>query len=259
MGTAAGMIAEAKKHVGLGEKPNNTNYMTKWYGASGTPWCVIAVTYVAHHSDNAAAIFNRKFASCRVMIDAFKKHGRWHDGLSGIAPGDVVFFQLDSDAAVDHVGIVRSVSGSSVGTYEGNTSNEFRDRSYATSNRGNKRIVGYGRPAYGGGGGEGNLGGGGGRGELGGGTLSVDGAFGPKTKAALQASLNAHGASLTVDGVFGSQTKRALQRYLGVSADGAVGPITVKALQRKVGATVDGDWGPNTTKALQRALNAGRF
>jgi len=91
------------------------------------------------------------------------------------------------------------------------------------------------------------------------GTLAVDGVFGPATCAALQRSLNSHGASLVVDAAMGPLTKRALQKYLGVTQDGIIGPNTIKALQRKVGASVDGVWGPSTTSHLQQKLNAGTF
>ncbi|MGW1717997.1 peptidoglycan-binding protein [Streptomyces sp. NPDC002156] len=91
------------------------------------------------------------------------------------------------------------------------------------------------------------------------GKLTVDGQFGPATCAALQRSLNSHGAKLSVDGSLGKLTKKALQTYLKVTADGVVGPNTVKALQKKVGAGVDGQWGPDTTRHLQLALNAGKF
>ncbi|WP_079052601.1 peptidoglycan-binding protein [Streptomyces regalis] len=91
------------------------------------------------------------------------------------------------------------------------------------------------------------------------GKLVVDGQFGPATCAALQRSLNSHGAKLSVDGSFGPLTKKALQGYLKVTADGVIGPQTVKALQKKVGSGVDGKWGPDTTRYLQKALNAGKF
>jgi peptidoglycan hydrolase-like protein with peptidoglycan-binding domain len=90
-------------------------------------------------------------------------------------------------------------------------------------------------------------------------SLTVDGDFGPATCAAMQRSLNTHGAALSVDGSMGPLTKKALQRYLGVTVDGVVGPSTIKALQRHVGASADGIWGSDTTRRLQTKLNAGTF
>lgn len=251
MGTAAGMIKEARKHLELTEnKGTNRNYMTEWYGIKGgTPWCDIAVSYVAAHSGNLDAVFG-KHASCREHIKAFKRHRAWHDGYQGIAAGDVVFFQLDGDPQADHVGIVQEVRGKQLVTLEGNTSKPGGGPDgFWEKKRPDTSVVGYGRPAY-----DGKPGSG-----IGGGQLEVDGKLGPKTYSALQAALNNHGAKLAVDGAFGPLTKKALQKYLGVTADGAVGPITVKALQKKVGAGVDGEWGPDTTRHLQRALNAGTF
>ncbi|MFI7063161.1 peptidoglycan-binding protein [Kribbella sp. NPDC050124] len=251
MGTAAGMIKEARKHIGLTEnKGNNRNYMTEWYGANATPWCDIAVSYVAAHSGNLEAVFG-KHASCREHINAFKRQGAWHQGRAGIAAGDVVFFELDGDPRVDHVGIVQEARAGELVTLEGNTSKPGGGPDgFWEKKRKYSLVVGYGRPAYGG------------TGVIQpqpGGKLEVDGKLGPKTYAALQTALNKHGASLGVDGKFGPLTKKALQKHLGVTADGAIGPVTVKALQKKVGAGVDGEWGPDTTRHLQQALNAGTF
>jgi peptidoglycan hydrolase-like protein with peptidoglycan-binding domain len=91
------------------------------------------------------------------------------------------------------------------------------------------------------------------------GKLVVDGQFGPATCAALQRSLNAHGAHLVVDGSFGPLSRKALQHYLHVGEDGVIGPQTIKALQKHVGSAQDGDWGPDTTRHLQTTLNAGTF
>lgn len=97
--------------------------------------------------------------------------------------------------------------------------------------------------------------------------LVVDGKFGPKTVAALQAALH-----VKADGVFGIITAGALQRHLGCVPDGDVGPRTVTTLQRHVRAHVDGLWpsvprphGVNatvvsdTTRHLQSALNGNAF
>ena len=81
--------------------------------------------------------------------------------------------------------------------------------------------------------------------------LREDGAFGPRTKRALQARIGTN-----PDGVWGPASRLALQRWLGVHADGIVGPTTVRALQARIGTNPDGVWGPATTRALQHYLNA---
>lgn len=247
MGTAAGMIAEMRKLIGLGEEAENHNRLTDWYADRHgeqyrvCPWCDIAVSYAATMSGNGHI---GEFAWTVAHAGAFRDAGRWRPGTAGVRPGDIVFFDWGGTreiSRIDHVGVVEAVHfDGTVTTIEGNTDNQClrRRRSPAV-------IAGYGRPAYDDAQPERPV------------KLAVDGEFGPLTTRALQRALNAHGAGLSVDGQFGPLTKRALQRYLGVTADGAVGSATVRALQRRVGAAADGAWGPQTTRALQRALNAG--
>jgi peptidoglycan hydrolase-like protein with peptidoglycan-binding domain len=332
MGDVAGMIAQARLLLGMGENPpgSNHNIITTWFGVD-TPWCDIAISYVAAHSDNLDAVFG-KFAWCPAHAQAFQRNGRWRYGLGGVRAGDVVFFDWSGTRLIeniDHVGLVEAThSDNTITTLEGNTSDGYFRRV-----RNSAVVVGYGRPLYRDAAplpaGNGMLSSGSVGdavrtlqrnlntvmnahldvdgdfgpatnaalrsfqvkfhlevdGEYGPAsaammkaalagqsapvpprvmapapaTLSVDGAFGPRTCAALQRALDRHGAGIAVDGAFGPDTRRALQRLLGVAADGAVGPQTIRALQRKVGAAVDGSWGPDTTRRLQRALNAGSF
>jgi hypothetical protein len=266
MGNAAGMIAQARRLLGLTEHPpgSNHNIVTEFFGFDG-PWCNMSIAYEAAHSDNLPAVFGR-FANTVAHAREFKRHGRWHYGLGGARPGDVVFFDFSGTRVIkniDHVGLIEAVhSNRTITTLEGNTSNAFLRRV-----RNAACVVGYGRPAY---------------------DdaapmprddgimrqgapikptpkpptttkLAVDGKFEPVTCAAMQRALNKHGATLTVDGAFGLLTKKALQKHLNVTQDGQIGPQTVRALQKHVGAAVDGVWGQDTTRHLQTALNAGRF
>jgi peptidoglycan hydrolase-like protein with peptidoglycan-binding domain len=309
MGSAAGMIGQARGLLGTMERPpgSNHNKVTEFFGFDG-PWCNMSIHFEAAHSDNSAAVLG-KFANTVAHARKFQEHGRWHYGLGGARPGDVVFFDWSgtrSVANIDHVGLIEAVhSNGTVTTLEGNTSNGFfRHR------RNSACVVGYGRPAYGDAAPmpardgmlrhnsvgdavkalQRNLN------KLEGLTLTVDGEFGPATKAALEAFQRKHNlkvdgefgpqsaammkaalaglsapvkptprpptaATLVVDGDFGPATCAAMQRALNqrgaeLTVDGAIGPLTNKALQQHLRVAADGKIGPQTVRALQQHVGA---
>lgn len=138
------MINAAIATIGVGEtNGNNTNYITQWYGLNDA-WCDMAVSYWAYKSGNVAAVGR----DCYTVTHAqwFYNRGQWHTDVAGIQRGDIVFFDWNgsnSISAIDHVGIVESVSGADVHTIEGNIDNVCKRMV-----RHSDYIVGYGRPAY---------------------------------------------------------------------------------------------------------------
>ncbi|QKG24934.1 peptidoglycan-binding protein [Actinomadura verrucosospora] len=153
--TAASMLAEARKSLGLSGRPNA---ITKEYAARHgneflkASWCDMAITYWARHSGNAAAVLpggDRAYTPWHA--EDFQKAGRWHTGttaqVDAAKPGDIVFFDWGSSnsiSAIDHVGVVeKALGGGRVQTIEGNTSDACKRRV-----RGADVIAGYGRPDY---------------------------------------------------------------------------------------------------------------
>jgi len=145
------MVSAMEALVGVHDTGgHDVNKVTQWYGDNGQPWCDMAITYAAYHSDNAGSVcFGGKFEGTKAHADAFKKHGEWHamdHGVkdSGIRRGDIVFFHEPSgEAGINHVGIVSGVSGDVVHTIEANY-----DHTCTHVNRTAQVIVGFGRPAY---------------------------------------------------------------------------------------------------------------
>ncbi|MEO3826794.1 peptidoglycan-binding protein [Actinomadura sp. B10D3] len=156
--SAAGMIAEARKSLGMSGRPNT---ITKEYASRHgdeflrASWCDMAITYWARHSGNAGAVLPGGDRAYTVWhAEDFKKAGRWHSGTTAnvnqAKPGDIVFFDwgaTNSIGAIDHVGVVEKVlGGGRLQTIEGNTGDAVKRRV-----RDSGVIAGYGRPAYGGG------------------------------------------------------------------------------------------------------------
>ncbi|WP_141576107.1 peptidoglycan-binding protein [Actinomadura sp. WMMA1423] len=153
--TAARMIAEARKTLGMSGRPNaiTREYATRegdeFLRAS---WCDMAITYWARHSGNTSAVLPGGDRAYTVWhAQDFQKAGRWHAGttanVNAAKPGDIVFFDwggTDGIGAIDHVGLVEAVlGGGRVQTIEGNTSDSVRRRV-----RDAGVIAGLGRPAY---------------------------------------------------------------------------------------------------------------
>lgn len=218
MGTAAGMLAEARKSLGLGEPNYIQAEYRRLHGAdySGNfSWCDAAITYWARHSGNAAAVLPGGDRAYTVWhAEDFQRVGRWHVGtaaeLDRAQPGDIVFFDWAGSndiQAIDHVGVIEKVlGGGRVQTIEGNTGDRCLRRVRDAS-----VIVGYGRPAY--------------NGSTSGGTAAIEeepllglkkGDTGERVKA-LQQMIEAAGQGAALgasgtDGEYGPATAEALRR-----------------------------------------------
>lgn len=236
--TARGMLAEARKSLGLGEP----NHIQRWYAnrhgsafKGNFPWCNAAVTYWARHSGSNAVLPAGDRAYTVWHAQDFQKIDRWKSGTAAnikqfARPGDIVFFDwsgTNSVGKIDHIGIVEKVlSDARVQTIEGNTANACRRRVRAAN-----VIAGFGRPRYSGGSSKPSE--------------SWPGRYLKLTDPFMRGSdvewvqdrLNAKGASpkLAEDGEYGPKTRKEVidyQRAHKLETDGIVGPATWGSLAR---------------------------
>ena len=146
-GAAARIVAEARKHVGYKEGPNNQNKFSTFFGRPPEAWCADFVSYVY-----TQAKCPLDFSWTVEMLQFFKDTNRFTTAIP--SPGDVVVFDWDSadSKTAQHVGIVESVSKDAsgnvvLGTIEGNAGTASDGVYRRTRNFGDSTIVGYGRIA----------------------------------------------------------------------------------------------------------------
>ena len=133
---------------------NYTKYGVWWTDAtnwgvdySHSAWCSMFVSWCAWQADIPASVLYRT-AGCDEGVKKAKERNTWHfspanGGNYTPKRGDLIYFGTLSDS--NHVGIVRSVSGTKVYTIEGNSSNKVNQVSYSLTS---SSILGYSSPAY---------------------------------------------------------------------------------------------------------------
>lgn len=120
------IVATAYEELGYAETGDNDTKFGKWYGMNNQPWCAMFVSWVYHKvglSDSIAASTKKGFASCDAGLKWFAKKDKLVP-VGQAVEGDIVFFQFDTDAQPDHVGIVvkNNVKRQRLVCIEGNTS-----------------------------------------------------------------------------------------------------------------------------------------
>lgn len=149
----------ARNEIGYHEGANNyTKYAAElekfpdlFWGQSKQylPWCATWIVYLFYKAfglDTGTKMLCISSlpcgaAGCLYAAQYYKDAGRW---VTSPQPGDQIFFSY-SAGEYSHTGIVESVSGNTVNTIEGNTSDMVARRSYSMSSG---SIVGYGRPRW---------------------------------------------------------------------------------------------------------------
>lgn len=106
-------------------------------------WCFVKAYGVVGAKELLCQPDNSCGAGCSFSAGYFKAKGRFHE--HGPQTGDQIFFSY-REGEVSHTGLVVEVTGYSVVTVEGNTSDMVARRSYSLSDA---RIYGYGRPDWG--------------------------------------------------------------------------------------------------------------
>lgn len=129
-----------------GHKPLARGYAVKYTDA----WCATFVSAMAIKCGLTAIIPTE--CGCGKMIELFQKLGEWQENDAYTPqPGDIIFYDWqdsgvgDNTGAADHVGIVESVSGSSIKVIEGNMSDAVGRRTIQVNGR---YIRGYGVPKF---------------------------------------------------------------------------------------------------------------
>lgn len=127
-------------------KPLPRGYAVKYNDA----WCATFVSAAGIAAGLSGIIYRE--CGCGAMIELYKAAGRWQE-YDGYAPGmgDVIFYDWedtgkgDNTGYPDHVGLVCSVSGSTIRVIEGNKNNAVGYRDIPVNGR---YIRGYGLPDY---------------------------------------------------------------------------------------------------------------
>ena len=127
-------------------KPLPRGYKVKYTDA----WCATTVTAVGIVTGLSNIILRE--CSCQKMIELYKEAGRWQEDDSYTPKaGDIIFYDWqdngkgDNTGYSDHVGIVCSVTGSTIKVIEGNKNNAVEYRNLKVNG---KYIRGYGLPDY---------------------------------------------------------------------------------------------------------------
>lgn len=147
-GSGLCIIHIAQSQVGYEEGENNSNKYGEFFDDNYTTWCAYFVSWCAAQSGVAPYTITYTKDPHEIRND-LNSQGRYHlsqsrGGAYTPMPGDLIFM-YDTPSAPGHIGIVVSVTGSSVRIIDGNCQNKVCDRTLPLSHT---DIVGYGNPDY---------------------------------------------------------------------------------------------------------------
>lgn len=123
----AAMVAVAQSQIGnIGGAP----YWSWWGLNYRVEWCAIFVSWCADQCGYLDAGVLPKMEGVRPYVDWFIERGQWQGRDYEPSPGDIIFFDWESDGLADHVGIVEKVENGFVYTVEGNSGDVCAERHY---------------------------------------------------------------------------------------------------------------------------------
>ena len=117
-----------------------------WWGLDyRVEWCAIFVSWCADQCGYLDAGVLPKMEGVRPYVDWFIERGQWQGRDYEPSPGDIIFFDWESDGLADHVGIVEKVEGGLIYTVEGNSGDRCVENRYYL---GSAPVYGFGLPLY---------------------------------------------------------------------------------------------------------------
>ena len=138
----AAIVAVAQTQIG---NEGGLKYC-EWYGYSyRVEWCAIFVSWCADQCGYLDAGILPKELNVIPYVEWFRERDQWQYMDYEPSPGDLIFYDWESDGLADHVGIVERVEAGIVYSIEGNAGDACIENSHYLATA---PIYGYGTPAY---------------------------------------------------------------------------------------------------------------
>lgn len=125
MATALDVLNVARTQIGFHEGSNNSNPYGVWYGVPNAPYCAMGVSWCfaqvgLSHLIGAQTV--KGFSYNPTAFAWFQRQGMLVNKYAG-QPGDLVFFDWNSDGVVDHVELLEAAAPDGLTTIGFNTGN----------------------------------------------------------------------------------------------------------------------------------------
>jgi len=138
----AAIVAVAQTQIG---NEGGLKYC-EWYGYSyRVEWCAIFVSWCADQCGYLDAGILPKELNVIPYVEWFRERDQWQYMDYEPSPGDLIFYDWESDGLADHVGIVERVEDGIVYSIEGNAGDACIENSHTLAAA---PIYGYGTPQY---------------------------------------------------------------------------------------------------------------